>query len=205
MTYETRLDSARDADPTREAWLVRLAHRPPAEIVKKLTAGDPLQLRELAARRLRERALFVDTDRLFAGTAVEIAHAVAARGPSRDRTSAPRDAVDWLLARVDAAIDGALCEDREEDRLGIAPRGEAIHPVPFLPAVEPGRARRAALEFNALPDAARKAFFALLIEGQSIEACLARGLGPSDVLRERVRWGLRALQSPSAREDECAA
>ena len=176
--------------PEAKALIARLAGRTAREVLARISDGDPLRLYPLCAHRTRERYFVVDPDRVF-----ERALSSVAVGMEIDSSGCER--ADWLIERIDAALRSVLEEDREAERTGARTESGFLDPkyLVFVEAfgTEPARARSAAVQFNGLDERARKAFFHLLVDGESVEACLQRGLGPPDRLRNDVLTALWAL------------
>jgi hypothetical protein len=125
----------------------------------------------LCARALREQALLVDPARLCARVARLL------RAASGD----PADVLAAALREIEA-------QDRAAEERGEPIRDPFEGDHAFLIyafGIPPERARAAALAFNALASASRRAFFACVVEG--------RGLARGDATARRVRAALRAL------------
>ncbi len=149
--------------------------------------SDPArdELRSRCARRARERWLLLDADRLVSRCAPRIA--VAEPWPGAE------DA--WIEARIDEAALELLEEDREGGRElpGLETTASRHAQLARAFAIPPARARACAVRFHALPDRARRAFFALIVEGCSPGECLAMGWRSREELFQDVRAGLLAL------------
>ncbi len=161
----------------------------PEAILARIAQGDPLRLCDLVGRRIRELSLLIDSDRLHEKALAVIALAAA-------RETEPRFGPDWVLKAVDLAIQRILREDREEERVSAGSPPEKPSHYAFIHlafGTEPGMTRSAAIAFNDLAPIARRGFFALLVEGKSVEECLDEGLGPRDFLRMNILQSLKAL------------
>ncbi len=166
-----------------------LRGRDPESILSRISQGDPLRLCDLIGKHLRGRSLMIDPDRVHEKALAVIALAAA-------RSAEPRFGPEWILEALDLAIERILREDREEERVaaGCPPENPAHYAFIHLAfATEPGMTRTAAVAFNNLPQLARRGFYALLVEGKSVEDCLAEGLGPREVLRMNILQSLKAL------------
>ena len=101
---------------------------------------------------------------------------------------------EWLLERVDEAADDCLRTDEELLERGVELEDPLEHhaqyPWTFMVPI-PG-VLEASVRFNGLSEITRRSFFALLIDQHSVEDVLAMGLGPAEVLRDRVRAALNA-------------
>ncbi len=161
----------------------------PESILARISQGDPLRLCALVGKRLRERSLMIDPDRVHEKSLAVMALAAA-------RATEPQLDLEWVLKALDLAIERVLREDREEERVaaGCPPENPAHYAFIHLAfATEPGMTRSAAVAFNDLPPLARRAFYALLVEGKSVEECLEEGLGPREFLRMNILQSLKAL------------
>lgn len=185
QTQEHR-PGVQDAVPALDAVALRILARPePTERVRRLSFGDPLRLQERCAARLRERALFLNLERLRLRTVARI----ALGGPCASDSAGGET---WLEARIDEAVDDLVRKPRQISEQRANPRREEdAAESPFGP--EHVLHGLSAAWFNALDDEARRAFFAVFIDGDSIDGCLAAGLGPPSLLRKRLRRACQAL------------
>lgn len=185
-------DSApqREVDPELERHVrQRLATASGTRLYTFLTEGDPLGLEVVCGRRVRERYVLVDAERLV--------RAGAATTVIRARTLGPDTPLAvWVSAVVDDALDELLREDRELRRSGWAPGPQGDPRYDFLLwafAIEPHRSLGALVAFNGLAARVRRAFFAFVLDGQGVEQCLTLGLGPREQLQRDLRAGVDAL------------
>ncbi|TDJ72928.1 MAG: hypothetical protein E2O39_05890 [Planctomycetota bacterium] len=175
-----------------------LAGGSPREILTRIVRGDPLGVRRIVARRLRERALLMDGDHVHLRALARCArYAVRYAGrPTLD---------EWLAGHVDGALDAAIveeAEERAEDRVPGGPwsaHAELARPL----GLEPNAMRAACRAFHARPDLERQAFFSLVIEVSDLDdVARAEGVSASEVAR-RARRALDAIllsQHPHAEE-----
>lgn len=184
------LPAAPEPAPEAKTLLARLAGKNAREVLARLSDGDPLRLYPLCAHRTRGRYFVVDPDRVFERTLSLVAVAIEIDSEGCERA-------EWLIERIDEALSSVLEEDRELERAGARTESGFLDPryLVFVEAfgTEPARARSAAVQFNGLDERARKAFFHLLVDGESVATCLQRGLGPPDRLRNDVLTALWAL------------
>jgi hypothetical protein len=171
--------------------LRRLAGRPAAEVLGRISDGDPLRLYPSCAYRISERYFSIDPDRVFE-------RALATVAVSLETEPENCDQAEWLVEKIDRAIRYVLKVDQEEDRSGPPPDDEFLDPRyrVFVEAfgVEPPLARTAAVRFNGLDERVRKGFFHLLVYGESVETCVnERALAPPQQLRRDVLTALWAL------------
>jgi len=123
-------------------------------ILTRIVPGDPLGLRARVARRLRERALFGDGDRVHLS-----ALASCARHAGRRPAGKSLDA--WLNAQVDAAIDEHTRDLARPDQ----GRASAVSDLARPLELDADALRVLCQRFNALPSAERRAFVAVVLEG----------------------------------------
>jgi DNA-directed RNA polymerase specialized sigma24 family protein len=177
----------------------------PREILCRIVQGDPLEMRDRVARRLRAGAYLVDADR------VQL-RALARCARFAQRYTGRPDLATWLDEIVDAAIEDLLREDAGAD--GDAEASEAAPDTAFVAlarplGLEPSAMRRACAAFNRLPVPDRRAFFDLVIDGGSLDELARRSGENASELARRARRALDVLlQAPSAapasREKESA-
>jgi hypothetical protein len=146
-----------------------------------LTDGDPLQLFQVGARRLRERALLVDTTRLFGETLL-----LAATVPFETR-----DVDHFVSLRVDDAVGICLRRDRAAVRDGILLGGDEHGFIEETFGVENGLV--AAHAFNSLAEVDRVIAFRLLFERHTLAIVLEDGYGPVERVRRSLRTALTVL------------
>ena len=178
-----------ESTQARIAWPRFLQGEDAGEIAARLTHGDPLKLGASAARRLRERRLLLDPDRVL-----HRALAVAARGALIDTPVLDLDA--WALQKLDAAIDQLVCADREAqlsqpEILEDEEKEFALLTESLM--IEPELVRACSVAFNALPELPRRAFFELMIEGREVEEVVEAGPWDEDGLYEAIHAALGAL------------
>jgi hypothetical protein len=179
----------------RRDWRRWLAGGSPREILGRILPGDPLGVRVLVARRLREEALLLDADRVHLRSLALCAR-YAARYEGRPAIES------WLGRQIDEAIE----ELGREHLLQAAPgRASAIEDLAKPLGLEPVAMYRACLAFNRRELSERQAFFALVIEQRSLDDIAhAAGVSAGEAAR-RARRGLDALLGESAVFDRSAA
>lgn len=176
------------------------------EILARIVPEDPLGLLELCGRRLRERNLILDADRV-------VLRAFALTASQASSWRGRPGLAPWLAARVDEAIDQVLAEaqarlaadavfaaDPDAPASEDAPREsrhDAFGSLAFFAGplgLDAAALDRACVRFNLLEASDREAFFHIAIEGHSLDAvCAERGL-PVSVLARRVRRALDVLR-----------
>jgi len=159
------------------------------------------------AARSRDRAYLIDVDRLAGRALARLAWWSRTRSAAGTGEAEP-------MARRDDAIDASIDDLLRLDQLLIARRGglpraedEAYRFVEHAFGLEPGQGLLAVVRFNELPPSSRLPFFALVMEGRTIEDCQAAGLGSPEELGARARQGLEAilLMEPAERQAGVAA
>ncbi|HEY2369063.1 MAG TPA: hypothetical protein VGH87_21850, partial [Polyangiaceae bacterium] len=166
----------------------------PREILCRIVQGDPLGMRDRAARALHSSAYLLDADRVQLRSLARCAR-FAARCSSGD--------FDQRLDEiVNEAIEDLLREDGETDHEldpGSAP-GAAFVALARPLGLEPEAMRRACASFNRLPKPDRKAFFELVIDGAPLDELARRGGESASEIARRARKALDLLLSAQAGE-----
>lgn len=160
-----------------------LAGGTPREVLARLVAGDPLELRARVAAALASEALFVDPDRAFLRAAAHVA-----RFAPRYRGQPDLDA--WLEARVLAALRELAEEARESSVHGREVPAALVELAAKL-KLEPAALARACAALNACERLERRAFRALVIEARELDVA-ARALESTP--SETGRAARRALE-----------
>lgn len=138
------------------------------EVLARIVPGDPLDVRRFAGRRLRERALFLDLERVslraFAQVARDAASATRGSGGAGFVERSVDRAIDSLL---DEDLDPFSCSDSEDsfDEPSVVAH-ELARPL----GLDPRDVRDACVRFHALPQAVRRAFFLIVVDGQPVAA-----------------------------------
>jgi hypothetical protein len=187
-------ESSGDADDTPEpeeafpGQLV-LSGSSPSEVLRRLCTGDPLDFTGRTMRRIRERAVLMDSARLAMRSMAYVAHsALAYRG---DPELTP-----WIETQIDRAIQDFLEEDAYEEASGkplSEPVDERYKFLVDLLGIPPAKARKACITFNGLPNKDRRTFWAVCVEGKSIHRYVAEGHGPPKKVKQRIDKVFRAL------------
>lgn len=186
-------------EPPGVVILGRLAGQPAPEILARISSDDPLKLYAGVAQRIRDRWFVLDPDRV-------LERALPIVAVSLEHHPEGCEHPDWLLERMDRAIQLVLDSDREEDRRGPLdtdgfpdPRFEVFVRTFLVP---PALSLAASVRLNGLGDRVRRVFFELMIEARPVEECLERGLGPPEQLRIdalTALWGLGHLDDDELR------
>lgn len=158
-------------------------------ILARLSEGDPLRLAERCARRLREKWVLLDPERVCLRALGVCAEAAA-------REAAPADLEAWVATKVDATIERLVDEDREAERTRPGELSEEEQKFELLTRsllVEPGLVRTVSVAFNDLGPLPRRAFFELLIEGAEPLEVIERGPWNKEELHAAVLNALRVI------------
>jgi len=165
----------------------------PEQVLARLVAGDPLELRGRVTARLRERALLCDAERVI----LRALALVAQQARAADTAS---DVEDWLAERVDEGIEQSLDEDQGLWNETAPARSSPWRVFAAPLGLDAAALREGCARFNGLALEQREAFFLLVMDGASgDEACRARGISLSELAR-RARAGLDVLRSAVAPE-----
>lgn len=132
------------ADLDEVRWRLLLCGSTPREVLARIVRDDPLRLRRRIGRRLVERSLLLDADRVLLRALAHVAHA-AARYQGRPELAA------WLLVHIDRAIDA--CVRAEASAAGL--HAQLAPPL----QLDPSALALACRAFNQLDDEVRAAFF----------------------------------------------
>lgn len=180
-------DGRRSGRSERANWRALLAAASPREVLARLVAGDPLELRTLVAAVLSEQGLFLDPDRAFLRSAAHVA-----RFAQRYRGQPELDL--WLRSRVLDALFELVEEEREcasTEESGSPALTEFAQKL----GLRPSALSRACVALNACELAERRAFRALVIESRELDdAARALSMTPTEL----GRAARRALESALA-------
>lgn len=174
---------------TGRTWPSFLRGRDAGEVLAHLSEGDPLHLRERAARRLRELWILIDPDRTFHRTLALCAQGAVLEDPAEDPMA-------WAAGKLDRAILDLVRLDREAENDRPEILNEEERDFPLLTQsllLEPGLVRSVSVAFNALDPLPRRAFFELLIEGRPVGECLENGPWDEDGLYDAIQTALAAM------------
>jgi hypothetical protein len=174
------------SDPMRGSWPSFLRGESAAQVLARLSNGDPLRLAEVSARRLREVWLLLEPDRVC-----RRAYAVCAEASQADEP--PGDLASWTLAKVDLAIEQLAREDREAERFNPEQLSREDKDFPLLTRclfLEPELVRRCTVAFNQLDAQPRRAFFELLLDGRDVRDIIEGGPWNADGLYVAIHTAL---------------
>jgi hypothetical protein len=191
------------AEGARRYWPAFLRGDDASEIHARLSGdGDPLRLQERIARRLRELWIMLEQDRVLKRALASCAYGAASE-------QAPEDLEAWTFAKIDLAIDQLRQRDAEAEEREPGLLAEDEKHFPLLTECllrEPGRVRHYSVQFNALPELTRRAFFELLIEGRDVLEVIEGGPWNRESLRAHVLQALAVLDlplPPEPKRQEC--
>lgn len=162
-------------------WLVADS---PREVLHRLLDGDPLGIQDRCRTRLRQKAFFLNPERLFLRALARVSFAAVdySGKPSLGR---------WLDGCVDLALEDLRSEQYEEEFHDLPPEesddGAFYAQFAHRTGIELPLARLACLALNNLPPETRLAFQAVGMEGKSVHRYVAEGHGPPDRVRQLLR------------------
>lgn len=175
-----------------------LRGRSPKEVLHRLLDHDPFELEARSSARVDQRALLVSVSRVGLRALARVAYAAM-------RYAGQPPLAEWLSEQIDMSIEEILEEDVEAE-LSCEPLEPPYERhllfVSQSLGIELGLARRACIRFNALPEPARRTFFALHVHGKSVHRWVAEGHGPPAVIHEELHRALSTLSAFPDGEDE---
>jgi len=158
------------------------------EVLERIYRGDPLGLEARSLKRIAERALLVDLDRVVECALANVAFfAPRYHGlPSLDR---------WLTLRIDAGIGRVLDDELEADRTLTAfdPPTQLHDRMARALGLDRFLARRACVVFNSLPWKVRRVFQAVVMDQRPLESLPAEEFGPAASAERRLRAALLTI------------
>ncbi len=163
--------------------------RSPKEVLRKITAGDPLELRGRCRTRIDDRCVFVDVEQMFLRGLARVAYGSM-------RYDGVPVLTEWVDGILDQVIEDLLDEDRTAAQEAIPLDRSAEARFAFLSeslGVSPDVARKVAVVFNDLPLPVRRCYWAVVIRGRSLAACVTEGLGPRDELERNLKRAVLAM------------
>jgi hypothetical protein len=176
-----------------------ILHQPSVkEVLRKILEGDPLGIAERCSWRLKERAVLLDASRLTL-------RAMARTAYRSSSYHGDPPLADWLTQRIDESIRDLVIENRESEQAEIPIGDDPERRFAFLTetiGVSASIARRVCVVFNDLSDDRRNAFWAMVIEGQSLNRYVAEGHGPPAKAKEDLKQAFLALSLLSGTQGE---
>jgi hypothetical protein len=156
----------------------------PREVLHRLLDGDPFHIGDRCRLLLRQKAFFLNPERLFFKSVARVSYASLDYGgkPPLER---------WLDRCIDRSIEDMRSEQYEEEFHALPPEesddGAFYTNFADKAGIEVPLARLACLALNNLPDETRLAFQAIGMEGKTIHRYVAEGHGPPDRVRRLLR------------------
>jgi hypothetical protein len=161
----------------------------PRVVLARICDGDPLELHARCSAHVGEQALLIDPARLYSRSAARIAYsAMAWRGD-------PRPA-EFIAQRIALSLTELVEEDQEAIAHGAppSPDPDAVHDfVSSVLGLERALAPRACAAFNGLALPLRRAWFAVVVEGETIVDHAATAAVEEAMVRQRLRSVLEAI------------
>lgn len=165
------------------------------EILKKIFDGDPLEIEARCRERIETRAYLVDVNRLHLRAVARVAR--AALGWKGDTSLG-----EFIMERIDYSAQELIQEDREEELSGIPCADPDDVRFAFLAetlGIPIALARRACVAFNYLPERVRCAYFAVLVQGKTVNRYVAEGHGPPERVKADIEMALRTISDAIGR------
>ncbi len=160
------------------------------EELKQMVPGDPLGVRSMVVRRLRERCLLLDPHGVSVQVLAQIAQArVSVGGTACD---AGIESGSEVAAAVEAVIDECAAGRLEVPLAGF-PRGGVLSQLATALKVSQTELKRACDRFNRLPAGARRAFHALVLQRRSLESACRRSATAAEQWSQGAGRGLREI------------
>lgn len=162
------------------------------ERLERIEDGDPLELHARSELQLRSEGLFIDPERLAlrAMARVAVFSSEYEGVPGLD---------EWLDQVIHMSIQDLVREQEQEEfeRISVFDSADKEFYLDFAAITKmPAKyGRLACLAMNKLPKEDRLTFWAIVVEGKSINRWVAEGHGPPQKVRQRLRSvGMRVLQ-----------
>jgi hypothetical protein len=181
--------------PSDESGNEPLQGTSPREILKKLLDGDPLEIEARCRERIETRAYLIDVTRLHLRAVARVAR--AAIGWKRDTSLG-----EFVMERIDYSAQELIQEDRQEELSGIPCADADDVRFVFLAetlGIPKALARRACVAFNYLPERVRCAYFAVLVQGKTVNRYVAEGHGPPERVKADIEMALRTISDAIGR------
>jgi hypothetical protein len=165
------------------------------EILKRLLEGDPLELEARCREQIERRGYLIDVARLQLRSVARIARAA----PGRDG-GVPLS--EFIAERIDFSTQELIQEDREAELSGIPCADPEDGRFTFLTetlGIPTPLARRACVAFNYLPERVRCAYFAVLVQGKTVNRYVAEGHGPPERVRADIEMAVQTISDAIGR------
>lgn len=168
-----------------------LAGGSPREILHRIHDGDPLGMLRRCEDRIVVRATMMDVQRVLPVAVASVAHAAP-----RYHGDPPLD--EWLDRCIDRGVRSLVDRDAEDERGGIPPTppfDSHLLRMSQILGVEPPLARWATVVYHHLPTPTRRAFYAVAVQGKTINRWVAEGHGPPHTARERITHAMGMIST----------
>ena len=185
---EPRGESTQELPPPPAGFTPPSLEQTRALLIKWLGDGGA-GLDQKCAETLRERALFIDTER-FQEHLLSLVALSLYTLPESGLTS------EWLETRIQDALRDLLRRDYERlstDALDRIPGSEDLGFVVDGLGIDEEKARARVVRFNALPDPVRQAFFAIAIKNIEFDDLVGNGWDTPEQLKEDTLTALEVL------------
>lgn len=182
-------------EPSDEPGNALLRGESAREILKRLLDGDPLELGARCRDRIETRAYLLDVARLHLRAVARVARAAQGRD---GRMSLG----EFIMERIEYSMQELIQEDREEELSGIPCADPEDGRFAFLAetlGIPTALARRACVAFNYLPERVRCAYFAVLVQGKTVNRYVAEGHGPPEKVRADIEMAVQTISDAIGR------
>lgn len=153
---------------------------------------------EIEARcreRMETEAYLIDLTRLHLRAVARIARAASTWNGTTTLE-------EFLVERIDVSMQELIQEDREAELSGIPSSEDESARHLFLEetlGIPAAMARRACVAFNYLPPRARRAYFAVLVQGKTLNRYVAEGNGPPEQVKADIELAVRSIDEAIGR------
>jgi len=189
-------------DPAGEPGYALLRGGSAREILKRIFDGDPLEIEARCRAQIETRGYLLDVGRLHLRAIARVAR--AASGWSGDPSLG-----EFIMERIEYSAQELIQEDREEELSGTPCADPEDVRFAFLAetlGIPMALARRACVAFNYLPERVRCAYFAVLVQGKTVNRYVAEGHGPPERVKADIEMAVQtisdAIGRPRGGEDE---
>jgi len=174
------------------------------DMLLQVVPGDPLGVRSMVVRRLRDRCLLLDPNGVSILILASIAEAQSGTGSGsqvdRDADAGIRRGTE-VAAAVERVIDDCVSGRLEVPSAGF-PRGGVLSQLARALKVSQVELKRACDRFNRLPASARRAFHALILQRRSLESACRRSAAAAELWSQGAAKGLQEIVGARGSEQE---
>lgn len=169
----------------------------PRVILNRLIDEDPFELSSRCARKAREEAVLLHTERLILNTMARIAIGAGSYAGNEPIG-------EWVEIAIEVSIDDMLDEQRDEERRGLpvidSPDADFYAQFAAIVGVDLPDSRLACAVLNGLSDDHRQAFHAVIVQGLPPEAWAEEnGMQPQRVHEMLREVGLKVQAAVTKR------